>query len=118
MANSTAKPMHGTDPVHRLVRINYTIRMAAFGCSFMVAGLVGWERGATLPFWLALIATFIAYPHLAYLRSRLSAQPKVTELNNLYIDSALLGCWVAALGLPTWCVYAALQATTLNVIVL
>jgi PAS domain S-box-containing protein len=105
-------------PVHRLVRINYTIRTAAFAWCFLVIGLQGWDRGHGPLFWVLGALQFLAYPHLVYLRARLARQPKEAELTNLYLDAALLGAWVASVGFPTWIAYAALHATALNAIVL
>jgi PAS domain S-box-containing protein len=107
-----------TDAVHRLVRLNYVIRTGAFAWSFFVVGLHGWERGLGLSFWILLAVTYLLYPHLAYVRSRLSPRPKSGELSNLYIDSLVLGAWTAGLGCPLWLAYAALHATSLNAIVL
>ena len=81
-------------------------------------GLHGWERDFGAAFWVLLAAQFLLYPHLAYLRARYARDSKRTEETNLYIDALLLGAWVAALGFPTWLVYAALFSTTLNAMVL
>jgi PAS domain S-box-containing protein len=107
-----------TDAVHRLVRINYAIRTGAFGWSFFVVGWHGWESGYGLAFWVLLGVQFLLYPHLAYLRSRLSPDPKQAELTNLYIDALTLGAWTAGLGFPLWLAYAAVHATSLNAVVL
>jgi hypothetical protein len=104
--------------VHRLVRTNYAIRVGAFAWSFMVAGLYGLERGFGPVFWVLLVLQFLVYPHLAYLRAVAAADPKGTELSNLYLDAGLLGAWIAGFGFPTWPAYAALHATALNAIVL
>jgi PAS domain S-box-containing protein len=69
-------------------------------------------------FWVLLAAQFLVYPHLAYLRARTARDSKRTEETNLYIDALLLGAWIAALGFPTWLLYAALFSTTLNAMVL
>jgi len=100
------------------VRINYAIRTGAFAWSFLVAGVHGWEQGYGAVFWTVLALMFLAYPHFAYQRARLSPNPKRAELSNLNIDAALLGAWVAGFGFPTWMTYAVLHATTLNAVVL
>jgi PAS domain S-box-containing protein len=104
--------------LHRLVRINYTIRVGAFAWSFFVVCIYGWEQGYGALFWALAALQFLVYPHLAYLRARSAADPKRAELNNLYLDSGLLGAWMAGFGFPTWAVYAALHSTSLNAIVL
>ena len=107
-----------TIALHRLVKTNYTIRTGAFAWSFFVVGLHGWERGYGFAFWLLLVVQFLVYPHLAYLRARLSPDGKRAEIGNLYLDAATLGAWIAGLGFPLWLAYAALHATSLNAVVL
>jgi PAS domain S-box-containing protein len=104
--------------MHRRARINYCIRTGAFAYSFLVIGLHGWQLGFGGLFWALLAAQFLVYPHLAYLRARRAADPKRVEETNLYIDSGLLGIWIAALHFPTWIVYAALFSTSLNATVI
>ena len=78
-----------TNAVHRLVRINYAIRTGAFAWCFFVVGLHGWQSAAWAAlFWVLLPLQFLVYPHLAYLRARLSTRPKAAELSNLQIDAA------------------------------
>ena len=107
-----------TDGLHRRARLNYGIRAAAFAYSFAVLGLHGWERGFGWVFWTLLALQFLAYPHFAYWRARYAEDSKRAEENNLYVDAALLGAWIAALHFPTWILYAALFSTTLNAVVL
>src|SRR3954467_12563603 len=104
--------------VHRLVRINYAIRVGAFAWSAVVLALLGLERGFGPAFWLLLGITFLVYPHLVYLRATSATDPKQAELSNLYVDAAVLGAWIAGLGFPAWPAYSALNATSLNAIVL
>ena len=107
--------MHGA--AQGLATSNYPIRAAAFLYCFAVVGIVLWERGAGLVAWTLLVLQFIVYPHLVYWRARLSARPTRAELDNLFLDSALLAAWCAALGFPTWITFALLSATTLNAMV-
>jgi PAS domain S-box-containing protein len=104
--------------VHRLVRTNYAIRTGAFAWCFCVLGLHGWQIGLGGTFWLLLTLQFLVYPHFVYYRARYADSPKRAEILNLYFDAGLLGMWVAGMGFPTWIVYAALHATSLNAIVL
>ncbi len=100
--------------VHRLARINYAIRAAAFAWCFLVVGLVLWERRAGALAWGLLALQFLAYPHLVYLRAIWSKDSRRAELQNLYLDAVLLGAWLAMLGFPTWITYAAVFAAALN----
>src|SRR5688572_27703582 len=100
-----------------LVQTNYTVRASAFLYCFAVIGVVFWERDAGLVAWTMLALQFLAYPHLAYWRAIVSPHPTRAELDNLFLDAALLGVWCAELGFPTWITYVLLSATTINAVV-
>jgi PAS domain S-box-containing protein len=100
-----------------LAATNYRVRAAAFLYSFAVLGIVLWERGAGPVAWTLLALQFIAYPHLVYWRARYSPRPVHAELNNLYLDAALLGAWCAEFGFPTWITFSLVAATSLNAVV-
>src|SRR5439155_240327 len=51
---------------------------------------------------------------LVYWRAARSAHPTRAELDNLLLDAALLGAWVAYLGFAVWITYALLAAAMLN----
>ena len=100
-----------------LVATNYRVRAAAFLYSFVVIGVVLYERHAGPIAWTLLAFQFIVYPHLVYWRARHSPKPVRAELGNLYLDAALLGGWCAELGFPTWITFALVNATSLNAVV-
>ena len=100
-----------------LAATNYPIRSAAFLCCYAVIGVVLWERSAGPIAWTLLALQFIVYPHAVYWRTRLSARPTRAELDNLFLDAALLGVWCAELGFPTWITFAFICATSLNAMV-
>ena len=101
-----------------LVQTNYRVRAAAFGFCLAVVGLYLWQRGGAGPLaWTLLALQFLAYPHLVYWRALRSMRPTRAELDNLFLDAALLGAWCAALGFPTWITYLFIGATTLNAVV-
>jgi PAS domain S-box-containing protein len=100
-----------------LVATDYRVRTAAFFYCFVVVGVVLWERGAGPLAWALMALQFLAYPHLVYWRARLAPRPARAELDNLFLDAALLGAWCAALGFPTWITYGFIGATTLNAVV-
>ena len=100
-----------------LVQTNYTVRASAFLYCFAVIGVVFWERDAGLVAWTLLALQFLAYPHLVYWRAIVSPHPTRAELDNLFLDAALLGVWCAELGFPTWITYVLLSATTINAVV-
>ena len=100
-----------------LVQTNYTVRASAFLYCFVVVGVVFWERGAGVVAWTMLALQFLAYPHLVYWRAIFSPRPTRAELDNLFLDAALLGLWCAELGFPTWITYLFLSATTISAVV-
>jgi PAS domain S-box-containing protein len=100
-----------------LVQTNYTVRASAFLYCFAVLGVVLWERDAGFVAWAMLALQFLAYPHVVYWRAIVSARPTRAELDNLFLDAALLGVWCAELGFPTWITYVLLSATTINAVV-
>lgn len=99
---------------HRIVRTVYPMRTGAFAFAGLAVGVLLAERAAPWGAWILLVLQFIAYPHLAYWMAVLAHDGKRAELNNLMIDSMVLGAWVGALGFPTWVTYGTAAATTLN----
>src|SRR5688572_23540806 len=98
----------------RLVRTNYTVRTGAFAYSYLAVGLHLFQQDYGVAAWALFTLQFLAYPHLAYWRAMRSDHPTRAELDNLYVDSLLLGAWVGYLGFPTWVGYGLLASTTLN----
>jgi len=99
---------------HWVVRMHYRMRTAAFACAFAVIGihLAGKNTAALL--WGLLALQFLVYPHLMFWRARRSSDPKRAELNNLVLDSFLLGLWVAALQFPQWISFSLFISTSIN----
>ena len=90
------------------------MRTAAFAYAALPIGLHLAGQGAPASAWVLFALQFFAYPHVLYLRARGSVRSSRAELDNLFLDSALLGAWAAALGFPAWITYALLGATMLN----
>jgi PAS domain S-box-containing protein len=102
-------------PAHRVARNNYAPRTAAFAFSFLTIGTLQIERGEfTAWAFVAACATFLLYPHLAYLHARIAVLSKRAELNNLYADALLLGLWVAQIDFALWPSVGLLIAVCLN----
>jgi PAS domain S-box-containing protein len=101
-------------PAHRLARTNYLPRTAAFALTFLVLCTLFEERGFAA--WeLAFAAfSFLVYPHLVYVHARMAPDSKQAELNNLYLDSILMGIWAAQTHFALWPTAVVLTAVTLN----
>jgi PAS domain S-box-containing protein len=103
--------------VPRQVRTISAVRAVSYGWCFLVIGLHALERGLGAGFWIAAVAHFLVYPHLIYLRAAAGPNPLRREIQHLYVDSLLLGIWVAALGFPVWISYPLVFAPALNGII-
>ena len=103
--------------LHRLVRTNHRVRTLAFFICLIVIGLHLWERGAGVAAWVLLVFLFVVYPHAVYLRALHSAKPTRAELDNLLLDSVVLGACCALLGFPAWISYPLISATALNAVI-
>jgi PAS domain S-box-containing protein len=101
-----------------LVQTNHRVRSAAFAfCCAVVAVYFAQHGGAGPVAWTVLALQFLVYPHVVWWRAKLSTRPTRAELDNLFLDAALLGAWCAELGFPTWITYLFVGATTLNAVV-
>ena len=99
---------------HRLARINYPVRVGSFGLAFAVIVIVLMDRAFSVPALFLAALSLLAYPHLAFLHARLVFDSKRAELNNLLIDSAILGLWVAQIQYAIWPTLGALISINLN----
>lgn len=97
MAAGPGRPASSARARHRLAfpRRVYPLRMLGMGLSGLPVGVVLWQQGAGWATWVLLALTSLAWPQLAWLRSRASADPYATEEHNLVLDSAFAGLWVS-----------------------
>lgn len=102
---------------HWFVRNNYRLRAVAFFLMFV--GLIAemWHRGSSAATWSLLALQFLVYPHVLYWRAKRAPEPHRAEVNNLYLDSFLIGLWVAAWGFPLWPSFTLWLASSLNITV-
>jgi diguanylate cyclase len=98
-----------------LVRNNYRIRGISFFLVFFGLGMELWKAPiGPLP-WILLALQFLVYPHALFWWTRRRPEPNKTELNNLILDSFLIGIWIAALSFPVWPSFTLALACFLNV---
>lgn len=98
---------------HWLVTTNYRMRIFSLGIAFVSVALDKWGQ-ASIATWLALVLVFLLYPHLAYWRTLRAADMQKTELNNLVIDSAMIGVVIAALHFPLWLTFTLWLGSSMN----
>ncbi|MBV6475573.1 MAG: PAS domain-containing protein [Rhodocyclaceae bacterium] len=110
-----ARNTHAALP--RSVRVIYFARTASFAYAFCVLALVAWQREYGTAIWAGLLLQFLIYPQILYLRVRSVPNPKQAELNQLLMDSFLLGGWLAVFGFSEWIGFGLVLATTQNNIV-
>lgn len=103
--------------VPRSVRVIHLARTASFAYAFGVLALLAWQRGLNAAVWTGLVLQFLVYPQLLYAHARRAVHPKQAELNHLWLDSLLLGGWLAIFGFSEWIGFGLVLATTQNSIV-
>ncbi|UXI69058.1 diguanylate cyclase [Tahibacter amnicola] len=81
----------------RFVRRVYRLRMLGLGLGVLCAGAVLYEQRAGPIWWILLFVNGYVWPHLAYWRARRAAAPENAERENLVIDSAFGGFWIAVM---------------------
>lgn len=102
LTDSTAQPITQT----RLIRAIYRIRVIAFVYSFALVWLLIFERNYGILAYSLAILHFLLLPHLLYLRSKNSIEPRTTEMQHLLFDSLLFGVWIGAFGFPIWYMFS------------
>ena len=101
-------------PAHRLAQVNYAPRALSFALVFLVLCALFAERGFAAWELALAVFSFLAYPHLVYLHARMAPDSKQAELNNLYLDSMLMGVWVAQIHFALWPAGMLVAAISLN----
>ncbi len=105
-------------PVHRIVRLDYPVRIGAHLFSGLLLLSVLIEQSPAPSLWVALVLTIAVWPHVAYLVASRSAASKKAELRNLLVDSFLLGSYGGIAGYNPWIMvgmYAAMNSSNLSV---
>ncbi len=101
-------------PAHRIARVNYVSRSAAFAYSFLIVSALLAERGVDARVIFFAVLTLLVYPHLAYLHARVAVDSKRAEFRNLSADSILMGVWAAQVHFALWPCCGALLAISLD----
>jgi len=76
----------------------YRMRALGLGLGAICVAAVLYEHSASPALWALLVANGFLWPHLAYLRVKLSRdEPIQAEFQNLTFDAAMGGFWIAAM---------------------
>jgi len=97
-----------------LVRMHHRMRTASFAMLFVATSLHISGKSYGLAAWLLLGILLLVYPHVQYLRARRAEDSVSVEMDNLLVDSILLGIYVAALEFPLWISFSAMLGTLSN----
>lgn len=99
---------------HWIVHTHHRMRTVSFACSFLVIGAHLWGKDYGAVAWSLLVFQFLVYPHLVFWRARRAADSLRAELDNLALDSLLVGIWIAAIAFPVWIAFTLFMSTSLN----
>jgi diguanylate cyclase len=97
-----------------IVKVNYQNRVSSFSLLFAIVTAHIYDQQAGAGVWALLTGVLLIYPHLAVWRARRSPNPNQAELENLLVDSFLLGLCSAALEFPVWIVFIMVIGTSIN----
>jgi diguanylate cyclase (GGDEF)-like protein len=100
-----------------LVLAHHRMRTLSFAMVFGATCLQIAGKNYSLMAWALLVLLLLVYPHLQFWRATHSDNPVQTELRNLFIDSLLLGMYIAGIGFSQWLAYSVMLATTINNVV-
>ena len=97
-----------------LVRMHHRMRTASFAMMFVATSLHIHAKNYSPMAWVFLVLLFLVYPQLQYWRSCRAVNPVQAEIGNLFMDSVLLGAFMAALAFSVWLSFAAMVGTLTN----
>jgi diguanylate cyclase (GGDEF)-like protein len=89
-----------------IVRKHHLLRSFSFALLMSAITLHLWGSSTPALVWSLLALQFLVYPHLVYWRAARAEHPSQAEMQNLLVDTYLLGLWAAVLGLPLWLSFA------------
>ena len=103
------------ESIHWVVRMNYRNRSASWLFVVAVFGVHFRDVGLGTVAWALMLAQFVVYPHVVYLRARRAKDPLAAEIQNMLLDNFCFGLWAAALGFPLWIAYMLIICGCINV---
>lgn len=100
---------------HWVVRMNHRNRSVSWLMVFAIMCTHFREQALALPYWVAMAAQFLVYPHLVFLWARRAADPLAAEIWNMRLDALCFGVWGALLGFPLWICFPLLLCGCMNI---
>ena len=97
-----------------LIRMHYQMRSISFLMVFGATAMHISGRGYSNSYWLFFIAVLLVYPQLQYLRSRTANDPYLAEMQNLLVDSVLLGIFIVLVKFSSWLTFSVAMGTLSN----
>jgi len=97
-----------------LVRMHHRMRSLSFAMVFGATALHIAGKNYSLSAWLFLAALLLVYPHVQYWRSLRAVNSINTEMQNLLIDSLLLGIFIAVVEFSDWLTFSVMMGTLVN----
>ncbi|MEP7002827.1 MAG: ATP-binding protein, partial [bacterium] len=89
--------------VHRIVRLDYLVRLGTYPLYLVLYGLHMWPRSVSPMAWVVIIWQTLLWPHVAYFTAKRSpADSKRAELRNLLADSFCIGLMVPFTAFSLW----------------
>jgi signal transduction histidine kinase/DNA-binding response OmpR family regulator len=88
--------------VHRIVRLDYLVRVTTYPLYLILYGLHLWPRGVAPWIWGLFLWHLILWPHVARLIATRASDSKAAEMRNLLIDSFFIGMAVPITGFSLW----------------
>ncbi len=92
--------------MHPIIMLNYVPRIAGWTFGILIVFTVLLDLG--FQNWLIATMVFQAFiwPHVTFLVSRRSSNPKVTEKRFIYMDAVMTGFWQPVMAFQPWAVAA------------
>ncbi|MEO7456786.1 MAG: ATP-binding protein [Gemmatimonadaceae bacterium] len=88
--------------VHRIVRIDWLVRVSTYPMYLLLYGLFIWPRHASWAVWLLFVWHLLIWPHVAFYVASRAVDTKRAELRNLLLDSFFIGMAVPLTSFSLW----------------
>lgn len=102
MSHSSHSTLELPNRVHRIVRLDYLVRVTTYPLYLLLYGIHIWPRNEGPWVWSLFIWHLLVWPHVARFIASRSMDTKTAELRNLLIDSFFIGCAVPLTGFSIW----------------